>query len=43
MDTIQGRKLIILGDESGVSNRVIENAFAGSGAEVIYSATECFV
>ena len=40
---LHGKKIIVLGDESGISSRIIVQALADSGAEVAYAATECFV
>ena len=41
--TLNGKKLIILGERDGVPAPVIEQAIAGLGGEVAYAATQCFV
>lgn len=41
MGRLTGRKLILLGEEGGVSGPALEACLAASGAEVIFSATEC--
>lgn len=41
--TLNGKKLIILGERDGVPASVIEQAIAGLGGEVAYAATQCFV
>jgi hypothetical protein len=38
-----GKKLIILGDRDGIPSGAIENCVAGKNAEVIFSATACYV
>ena len=41
--TLNGKKLIILGERDGVPASVIEQAITGLGGEVTYAATQCFV
>ncbi len=41
--TLNGKKLIILGERDGVPAPVIQQAIAGLGGEVAYAATQCFV
>ena len=41
--TLNGKKLIILGERDGVPAPVIAQAIAGLGGEVAYAATQCFV
>ncbi len=41
--TLNGKKLIILGERDGVPAPVIKQAIAGLGGEVTYAATQCFV
>ncbi len=41
--TLNGKKLIILGERDGIPAPVIEQAIAGLGGEVTYAATQCFV
>jgi betaine reductase len=43
MGKLSGKKLILLGERDGVPSPAMEACFAGSGAEVVFSATECFV
>jgi betaine reductase len=43
MGKLQGKKLILLGERDGVPSPAMADVFAGSGAEVVFSATECFV
>jgi glycine/sarcosine/betaine reductase complex component A len=41
--SLAGKKLIVLGERDGIPAQTIEQAVAGSGAEVVYSTTQCFV
>jgi glycine reductase len=43
MGRLSGKKLIVLGERDGIPSPAIEASLAASGAEVVYSATECFV
>ena len=43
MSKLQGKKLILLGERDGIPSPAMESVFASSGAEVTFSATECFV
>jgi glycine reductase len=43
MGKLSGKKLILLGERDGVPAPAMEACFASSGAEVAFSATECFV
>ncbi len=43
MSKLEGKKLILLGERDGVPGLAMEVCFAKSGAEVVFSATECFV
>ena len=43
MSKLEGKKLIILGERDGVPSPAIQECFAGSKAEVVFAATECFV
>ena len=38
-----GRKVIVIGDRDGIPAPAIEACVKGAGAEVDFSATECFV
>jgi betaine reductase len=40
---LEGKKIIILGDRDGIPGGAIEACLAGSGAEVVFSTTACFV
>ncbi len=39
----EGRKVIIIGDRDGVPGPAIEECVKTTPAEVVFSATECFV
>jgi betaine reductase len=39
----EGNKVIIIGDRDGVPGPAIEECVKSAGAEVVFSATECFV
>ena len=43
MSLLKDQKVIILGDRDGVPGPAIEECVKTAGAEVIFSATECFV
>jgi len=43
MGKLKGKKLVLLGERDGVPGPAMESVFAGSEAEVVFSATECFV
>jgi betaine reductase len=43
MSKLAGKKLILLGERDGVPSPAMEKLFADSGAELVFSATECFV
>ena len=43
MGKLRGKKLLLLGERDGVPGPAMAAAFANSGAEVLFSATECFV
>lgn len=43
MSKLSGKKLILLGERDGIPSPAMESVFAGSGAEVVFAATECFV
>lgn len=40
---LKGKKVVILGDRDGVPGPAIEECVKPLGAEVAFSATECFV
>ncbi len=43
MSKLTGKKLVLLGERDGVPSPAMEAVFASSEAEVVFSATECFV
>lgn len=44
MNILENKKVIIIGDRDGVPGPAIEECVKTvAGAEVVYSATECFV
>jgi len=43
MSILMGRKVVIIGDRDGIPGPAIEECVKTAGAEVVYSATECFV
>ena len=43
MSKLAGKVAAFLGERDGVPSPAMEACFAGSGAEVVISATECFV
>jgi betaine reductase len=43
MNALSGKKLVLLGERDGVPSPAMEKVFAGTGAEVVFAATECFV
>jgi len=43
MSLLNNRKVIIVGDRDGVPGPAIEECIKTSGADVVFSSTECFV
>ena len=43
MAKLEGKKLLLLGERDGVPGPAMTDVFADSGAEILFSATECFV
>ena len=43
MAILNGKKAIIIGDRDGIPGPAIEECIKTAGAEILYSATECFV
>ncbi len=43
MSLFDGKKVIIIGDRDGIPGPAIEECLKTTGAEIVYSATECFV
>ncbi|SET79715.1 Glycine reductase complex selenoprotein A [Natronincola peptidivorans] len=43
MALFDNKKVIIIGDRDGIPGPAIEECLKTTGAEVVFSATECFV
>ncbi len=43
MGKLAGKKVLFLGERDGVPGPAMEAVFKDSGAEVVFSVTECFV
>ena len=43
MAILKGKKVIVIGDRDGIPGPAIEECVKTAGADVIFSATECFV
>jgi len=43
MSLLTGKKVVILGDRDGIPGPAIEECVKSTGAEVVFSTTECFV
>lgn len=43
MARFDNKKVIIIGDRDGIPGPAIEECLKGTGAEVVFQATECFV
>ena len=43
MAKLEGKKRLLLGERDGVPGPAMADVFADSGAEILFSATECFV
>lgn len=43
MSLLEGKKVIIIGDRDGIPAPAIAQCLDGTGAEVVFSSTECFV
>jgi len=43
MSVFDGKKVVIIGDRDGIPGPAIAECLKGTGADVVYSATECFV
>lgn len=43
MGLFDGKKVIIIGDRDGIPGPAIEECLKSTGAEVVFSSTECFV
>lgn len=43
MGRYDGKKVIIIGDRDGIPGPAMEECLKSTGAEVVFSSTECFV
>lgn len=43
MSILDGKKVIIIGDRDGIPAPAIEQCVSGTGAEIVFASTECFV
>ena len=43
MGFYDGKKVIIIGDRDGIPGPAMEECLKSTGAEVVFSSTECFV
>lgn len=43
MIDLKGKKAIVLGDRDGLPGPAINECLEAAGAEIVFSATECFV
>lgn len=43
MSVFEGKHLVVIGDRDGIPGQAIEECLKGTGAEVVFSSTECFV
>jgi len=43
MVDLKGKKAIVLGDRDGLPGPAINECLESAGAEIVFSATECFV
>ena len=43
MGKLAGKKLVLLGERDGVRGPAIEACLKSTGAEIVFSVTECFV
>lgn len=40
---LKGKKIIIIGDRDGIPGPAIDECIKTTGAEIVFSSTECFV
>ncbi len=40
---VNAKKVLVIGDRDGIPGQAIEACLAETGADVIFSSTECFV
>jgi len=43
MGKFEGKKVIIIGDRDGIPGPAIEECMKTTGADIVFSSTECFV
>ncbi len=43
MSLFKDKKVIVIGDRDGIPGQAIEECLKGTGCEVVFSSTECFV
>ena len=43
MSLLDGKKVVIIGDRDGIPGPAIEECIKTTGADVVFSSTECFV
>jgi len=43
MGLFNGKKVIVIGDRDGVPGPAIEECLKTTGADIVFSSTECFV
>lgn len=43
MSILTGKKVVIIGDRDGIPGQAIEECVKTTGAEIVFSSTECFV
>ncbi len=43
MGLYDGKKVIVIGDRDGIPGPAVEECLKETGAEVVFSSTECFV
>jgi len=40
---LDGKKVIVIGDRDGIPGPAIDECLKTTGAEIVFSSTECFV
>jgi glycine reductase len=43
LSILTGKKVVIIGDRDGIPGQAIEECVKTTGAEIVFSSTECFV
>ena len=43
MGLFNGKKVIVIGDRDGVPGPAIDECLKGTGCQIVFSASECFV